>query len=267
MELLRYYALVLRTAFTRSLSLAQDIIFGAIILVGCAIWLVPQMSAQLTTWATALNGWAIAATVLASIIAIRLLLSPYWIYQEQADIIKKERERKEELERCIKPKIEVSYDKDNQNCCGITPIEIIGPHPQIGLSRTQCRFFRLRVVNIGEFALARCNGYLKEVVNLKTGEKVESPRLLWASGPSGVPEVTLPPNVPMYLELCLVHESNKIAVTTEGRGWPFSHEAMFDDIGQYLFTVSIGSDNMVWRTFSTKLNWTGDWKTVNMVAC
>ncbi len=46
------------------------------------------MSAQLTAWATALNGWAIAAIVLASIFCIRLLLSPYWVHQEQAAVIK-----------------------------------------------------------------------------------------------------------------------------------------------------------------------------------
>jgi hypothetical protein len=71
-----YLLLGLRTAFTRSLSVAQDFIFVAIILVGFLIWWWPSMTSQLSAYATALNGWTVAAIVLATIFAIRLLLAP-----------------------------------------------------------------------------------------------------------------------------------------------------------------------------------------------
>ena len=85
MGVLRYYGLVLRAAFTHSLSIAQDIIFGAILVVGLAAVVARRvgMRLDLTPWLTALGGWGIAAIVFGSIILVRLLLAPYWIWKEQ----------------------------------------------------------------------------------------------------------------------------------------------------------------------------------------
>jgi hypothetical protein len=82
---LRYYWLVVRTAFSHSLSVAQDVLFLCIIGVGAAIWLAPKLSVtvDLPAWASALNGWAIAAVTLGTIFAIRLVLAPYWIWRNQ----------------------------------------------------------------------------------------------------------------------------------------------------------------------------------------
>src|SRR5262249_21674986 len=88
MRLLTYCWLVLRTAFTRALSLAQDIIFAAVILVGFVVWFVPSLNARLSSFATALNGWAFAAIVFGVIMLIRLLLAPFWIWCDQQNQIK-----------------------------------------------------------------------------------------------------------------------------------------------------------------------------------
>jgi hypothetical protein len=82
---LRYYWLVVRTAFSHSLSVAQDVLFLCIIGVGAVIWLAPKLSVtvDLPAWASALNGWAIAAVTLGTIFAIRLVLAPYWIWRNQ----------------------------------------------------------------------------------------------------------------------------------------------------------------------------------------
>jgi len=84
MELLRYYAMVVRAAFSHSLTVTQDIIFAGILVVGAAVWLVPHwpMIPDLTPWLPILSGSKIAAIAFGSIIAIRLLLAPYWIDKE-----------------------------------------------------------------------------------------------------------------------------------------------------------------------------------------
>ena len=87
MEPLRYYCLVVRTAFTHSLSVTQDVLFVAILCVGAAIWLAPtfHMTIDLTSWASALSGWAVAAITFGSIIGLRLLLASYWIWKGERE--------------------------------------------------------------------------------------------------------------------------------------------------------------------------------------
>jgi len=96
MGICRYYLYVLRVAFGHSLSMAQDIIFGAIILAGMgAIFArLLGMTRDLTPWIEAINGWKIAASVFGSIILVRLFLSPYWIWKEQNARIKELAETK-----------------------------------------------------------------------------------------------------------------------------------------------------------------------------
>lgn len=86
MGLFRFYGLVFRTAFTHSLSLAQDALFFAILVVGAAIWLAPSfhMTIDLTF---APNGWEVATITFGSILGLRLLLAPYWIWREQREQI------------------------------------------------------------------------------------------------------------------------------------------------------------------------------------
>jgi hypothetical protein len=153
---------------------------------------------------------------------------------------KPEREKVLGLEEKLKPRIDVIYDNNNQNCDGTTPF--IGPQRQHG----NLRYFRLRVINVGNVSIPNCTGILKEFINSKTGEKVESQTLVWATGPSGSASVTLVPDAPMYLQLCAINDdSNMFNVSTES-GWPLRHEKMLNEHGEYLFKVTIGSDNTVW---------------------
>ena len=82
---LRYYWLVVRTAFSHSLSVAQCVLFLCIVAIGTAIWLAPQLSmtVDLPGWARTVNTWAISVLTLGTIFAIRLVLAPYWIWRDQ----------------------------------------------------------------------------------------------------------------------------------------------------------------------------------------
>lgn len=75
--------------------------------------------------------------------------------------------------------------------------------------------------------------------------------------------VTLIPDIPMFLQLCAIDDNNKLNITTVD-GWPFRYENMFDAPGEYLFKVSIGSDATIWKSYQTKLHWTGNWQTSTM---
>jgi len=85
MGLLRFCVLVVRTAFSHSLTLAQDFLFCCVLLVGAAIWLAPRfnMSVDLAPWASALNGWTVGAVTFGSIVALRLICAPYWVWQDE----------------------------------------------------------------------------------------------------------------------------------------------------------------------------------------
>src|SRR5437763_4739619 len=79
MGLIRFYALVLREAFRHSLDIAQAVIFVALALGGFIAARNPTSKPMID--ALDIGGWKIAAIVSASIIAIRLLLAPYWLWQ------------------------------------------------------------------------------------------------------------------------------------------------------------------------------------------
>ena len=84
MKCIRYWWLVLRTALSHSLTVAQDIIFILLIVTGLAAWKIPVVKTVLAKADIDIGGWQIATIVLGTIVGIRLVMSPYWIYQEQA---------------------------------------------------------------------------------------------------------------------------------------------------------------------------------------
>ena len=89
MDILRYISLVSRTAIRGSPSHAQDAIFSAGVLLFGAAWLAPNVGimTNLTPYLTALGGWNIAGICLLGVLAIRLVLTPYWIWKEDLDKI------------------------------------------------------------------------------------------------------------------------------------------------------------------------------------
>lgn len=71
-----YIWLVIRTAWRHSFHAAHSVILALIILAGAVTYFVPQVEVLID-----LHGWQVATVVLGSIIAVRLLLAPYWIWK------------------------------------------------------------------------------------------------------------------------------------------------------------------------------------------
>jgi hypothetical protein len=84
MNFWRFIRRVVVVAFSHSLSIAQNIIFAAALLVGLVVWYAPgqHFGIDFTSWASALSRWEIAAAVMCFILGLRLLLAPFWIYQD-----------------------------------------------------------------------------------------------------------------------------------------------------------------------------------------
>jgi hypothetical protein len=76
MDAFKYCGRILRVAFTHSLHATHSIILVLIIVAGLLTYFVPQVEVMVD-----LHGWQVATVVLGSIIAIRLLLAPYWIWK------------------------------------------------------------------------------------------------------------------------------------------------------------------------------------------
>ena len=87
MNFVRYWGRVICVAFRHALTPTQDVLFLLIIGVGLAAGFVPAIKAQLAKAEIDMGAWQVAASVLGSIVAMRLLLAPYWIYQEQTATI------------------------------------------------------------------------------------------------------------------------------------------------------------------------------------
>ena len=73
---LSYLWLVIRTAWRHSFHAAHSVILALIILAGTVTYFVPQFEVMVD-----LHGWQVATFVLGSIIAVRILLAPYWIWK------------------------------------------------------------------------------------------------------------------------------------------------------------------------------------------
>lgn len=78
MSLLSYYRTLLCVAFRHSLGAAQGVVYLLVIAVGFVTWLHPPLRGSVD-----MTSWQVAAIVLGSIVAIRLLLAPYWMHQQQ----------------------------------------------------------------------------------------------------------------------------------------------------------------------------------------
>lgn len=84
MEFLQYYGRVLAVAFSHSLETAHSFILIALIVLGVVSHWFPGIrifGVQVTPHHA--HAWQTAALVLCAIVIVRLLLSPYWIWQEQ----------------------------------------------------------------------------------------------------------------------------------------------------------------------------------------
>jgi hypothetical protein len=73
-----YSWLVLRVAWRHSFHSAHTILLGLIIGVGLLTYFVPQINVMFD-----LHGWQVALFVLGSIVGVRLVLAPYWLWRDQ----------------------------------------------------------------------------------------------------------------------------------------------------------------------------------------
>jgi hypothetical protein len=78
MGFFQYYWKVFSTAFVHSPDTAQTIIFFLIIAAGLLTYYVPAVKMTVD-----LSGWQVAAITFGLVVIARLILAPYWIWQEE----------------------------------------------------------------------------------------------------------------------------------------------------------------------------------------
>jgi hypothetical protein len=85
MDILRFYWKVLRVALTHSLSRSHEIVFGIVIVLGLSAYVAAwfHMDVDFGAWASKAEGWNIAAVTLGSLVAVRLIAAPYWLWREE----------------------------------------------------------------------------------------------------------------------------------------------------------------------------------------
>lgn len=79
MGVFKFYWLVLREAFRHAPDLTQTIIFFLLLLAGAVASGNPEFKPMIEAYD--LSGWKVAAIVFGTIIALRLLLAPYWLWE------------------------------------------------------------------------------------------------------------------------------------------------------------------------------------------
>jgi hypothetical protein len=77
MDFVRYYVRLVRVALTHSFHAAHGVLLIFLIVVGVIPYLDPRIEILVDP-----HGWAPAALIVVSIIAVRLCLAPFWIWKE-----------------------------------------------------------------------------------------------------------------------------------------------------------------------------------------
>jgi hypothetical protein len=88
-DVLVYIHLVLRTAWSHSASWTRIIIFYALVIVGTAILLMPifGMTIDAAGLLALLSNSKFYAILFGTIVMIRLICAPYWIWKEDQNVI------------------------------------------------------------------------------------------------------------------------------------------------------------------------------------
>jgi hypothetical protein len=79
MGFFKFYGLVLKEVFRHSPDLAQTIIFFLLLLAGAIAYGNPGLKPMIEAYD--LGGWKVAALVFGGIVAMRLILAPYWLWK------------------------------------------------------------------------------------------------------------------------------------------------------------------------------------------
>jgi hypothetical protein len=100
MDVIHYWRLVLWTAFQHSVSLAQAVIFLIFVTIGGVVWLLPifGMTANLSALLNIITAPQFYATLFGSVVIMRLICAPYWVWKDEKDTrIKAEKQLAETL--------------------------------------------------------------------------------------------------------------------------------------------------------------------------
>ncbi|MBL0931374.1 MAG: hypothetical protein IBJ15_14810 [Alphaproteobacteria bacterium] len=81
MEFFKFYILVLREALRHSLDLTQTILFIALFFTGLVTYGNPNVKTLLEP--IDLNDWKFIALLFSTVVAIRLVLAPYWLWKSE----------------------------------------------------------------------------------------------------------------------------------------------------------------------------------------
>lgn len=87
MDIIIYCRLVLRTALRHSASMAQAALFIILVAMGAAIWLLPRFGMMVDSSAllAILNNPQFYAILFGSVVCVRLICAPYWVWKDEKD--------------------------------------------------------------------------------------------------------------------------------------------------------------------------------------
>jgi len=265
MGVLRFYCQVVRMAFMHALHTAHIVIFGALLLYGFAVWFgAVDWLARKTginidpgQWTHELEGWRTAAIVACSIIAIRLLLAPYWIWEEANARAGRLQTEIETLADQLNPPLECSCGMDVIGCT----IDTVMTTRQGGIP---VRYFRVRVVRKGLGSLPGCTGSLLEVRGPAGSFNEQTIALHFA--PADAPDSvlkTIRSGVPEYLDIVAVTSDGSVFLPVASRPNSFPRD-FFISQGEYRFSIVIASPTTPSVAMSLSFEWTGDRNTAKI---
>lgn len=150
-----------------------------------------------------------------------------------------------------KPKSEIAYDRSVPSCRADVTFED-GSH-------SMC--FRLKIENTTRRKLHNCEGWLESTDRFPNISPV---KLFWTGG-IGEFSVDLIKGVPRFLQVCRIHQSNRVIMATKNETWPIDSIDAFQPGQQYVFKIALkGDDSAETCFYSVRLDWTGNWTTAEM---
>jgi hypothetical protein len=153
-------------------------------------------------------------------------------------------------ENKLRPQLKVTYDPVIISCDAVAGFA----------DGTQSRCLRFEVRNTGTRRLNRCEGWLQ----IQEFPRLSPAKLFWV----GMPEegsVDLAKDIPRFLQVLRIHQSNRIVPATFGdppEQFPLDLRNQFMVGSRYHFRVGLKGDDEAETVFHTlELVWNGDWRT------
>jgi len=168
----------------------------------------------------------------------------------------KQKDRADDLENRMTPKIFISYDESVPSCNDVVVFN----------DKTRSKVFRLKIDNV---SVTRALGY-EGWTEIAEFPKLSAMNLFWVADALPKKAINIDPRRPVFLQILRITDTNEIKVATCSdvlnftEFWNNDQENQFL-IGQYHFKVGIKGDDEVDTLFySVEFDWTGDWETARM---